>query len=46
MSGVMLSLILFIYKTSRPHIAEVGLVPGSQHFRNILRHNVKPTRRS
>jgi len=40
-SGVVLSLVLFIYKTSRPHIAEVGLVPGSQHFRNILRHDVE-----
>lgn len=40
-TGVALSLVLFIYKTSRPHIAEVGLVPGGQHFRNILRHKVE-----
>lgn len=40
-TGVILSLVLFIHKTSRPHIAEVGLVPGSQHFRNILRHTVE-----
>lgn len=40
-SGVVLSLVLHIYKTSRPHIAEVGLVPGSEHFRNILRHDVE-----
>lgn len=40
-SGVVLSLLLHIYKTSRPHIAEVGLVPGSEHFRNILRHEVE-----
>lgn len=39
--GVLLSLTLFIYKTSRPHIAEVGLVPGSEHFRNIKRHRVE-----
>ncbi len=39
-TGVALSLILFIHNTSRPHIAEVGLVPGGQHFRNILRHKV------
>jgi len=31
---------LFLYKTSRPHIAEVGLVPDTQHFRNVLRHKV------
>lgn len=40
-SGVLLSLALFIYKTSRPHIAEVGLVPGGEHFRNIKRHQVE-----
>ncbi|WP_127113915.1 SulP family inorganic anion transporter [Shimia sediminis] len=40
-AGVLLSLALFLYKTSRPHVAEVGLVPGTQHFRNILRHDVE-----
>lgn len=39
-AGVVLSVGLFLYKTSRPHVAEVGLVPGTQHFRNILRHEV------
>ncbi|MBD3678323.1 MAG: sulfate permease [Rhodobacteraceae bacterium] len=39
-AGVLLSILLHLYKTSRPHIAEVGLVPGTQHFRNILRHDV------
>ncbi|MCI2398128.1 sulfate permease [Aliiroseovarius subalbicans] len=39
-SGVILSIALFLYKTSRPHIAEVGLVPGTEHFRNINRHDV------
>lgn len=39
-AGVGLSLLLYLYKTSRPHIAEVGLVPGTEHFRNILRHEV------
>jgi SulP family sulfate permease len=39
-SGVMLSIVLFLYKTSRPHIAEIGLVPGTEHFRNIDRHKV------
>lgn len=39
-AGVILSLLLFLYKTSRPHVAEVGLVPNTQHFRNILRHDV------
>ncbi|WP_116134275.1 SulP family inorganic anion transporter [Tropicimonas sp. IMCC34043] len=39
-SGVVLSIFLHLYKTSRPHIAEVGLVPGTHHFRNIDRHKV------
>ena len=40
-SGVVLSILLHLYKTSRPHIAEVGLVPGTEHFRNIERHDVE-----
>lgn len=40
MGGVLLSLLLHLYKTSRPHIAEVGLVPGTEYFRNVLRHQV------
>jgi len=39
-AGVVLSIALFLYRTSRPHIAIVGLVPGSEHFRNVLRHEV------
>ncbi len=39
-AGVLVSLLLFLWHSSRPHVAEVGLVPGTQHFRNILRHAV------
>ena len=39
--GVVVSLALYLYRTSRPHIAMVGLVPGTEHFRNVLRHVVK-----
>ncbi|WP_085618459.1 SulP family inorganic anion transporter [Thalassospira alkalitolerans] len=39
-AGVILSIGLFLFRTSRPHIAEVGLVPNTQHFRNINRHKV------
>jgi SulP family sulfate permease len=39
-SGVVISVLLHLYNTSRPHVAEVGLVPGTQHFRNINRHQV------
>ena len=38
--GVAVSLALFLYRTSRPHMAEVGRVPGTEHFRNVLRHKV------
>lgn len=40
-SGVAISVLLHLYKTSRPHVAEVGLVPNTQHFRNIHRHKVE-----
>lgn len=40
LAGVALSLALYLYRTSRPHIALVGLVPGTEHFRNVLRHTV------
>jgi SulP family sulfate permease len=39
--GVVLSIMLHLYKTTKPHIAEVGLVPGTEHFRNIHRHKVE-----
>ena len=39
-TGVAVSLALFIFRASRPHIATVGLVPGTEHFRNVLRHQV------
>lgn len=38
--GVLLSIGLYLYRTSIPHIAEVGLVEGTQHFRNIQRYRV------
>lgn len=40
-SGVIISVLLHLFKTSHPHVAEVGLVPGTQHFRNINRHEVE-----
>ncbi len=41
MLGVSLALILFLYRTSRPHIAVIGRVPNTQHYRNIHRHEVQ-----
>jgi SulP family sulfate permease len=39
-TGVALSVILFLVHSSRPHMAVVGQVPGTQHFRNVKRHQV------
>lgn len=39
--GVGLSLAHFVWRTSSPHLAEVGRVPGSEHYRNRLRHAVE-----
>ena len=39
--GVALSLGLFLLRASRPHIATVGLMPGTEHFRNVSRHPVR-----
>jgi len=39
--GVGASIGLLLYRSSKPHIAEVGLVAGTQHFKNIRRHQVE-----
>lgn len=39
-AGVALSLVLHIWRTSRPHMAIVGQIPGTEHFRNVDRHDV------
>ena len=39
--GIFTSLILYLYRTSRPHMAVVGRLGNSEHFRNILRYDVK-----
>lgn len=39
--GVGLSLVLYLYRTSRPHIAIVGRIPGTEHFRNEKRYTVE-----
>jgi sulfate permease, SulP family len=40
-AGVALSLAMHLYRSSQPHIATIGLVPGTEHFRNVLRHKVR-----
>lgn len=39
-TGVGLSLVLFLGRIARPHFAVVGQVPGTYHFRNVKRHDV------
>ena len=39
-AGVVVSLALLIWRASRPHAAIVGRVPGTEHFRNVMRHDV------
>jgi SulP family sulfate permease len=39
-AGVSISILIHLYKTSRPHMAIVGQVPETEHYRNVLRNNV------
>jgi SulP family sulfate permease len=39
--GIILTLISHLRKTSQPHIAVVGRIPNTEHYRNIKRHNVE-----
>lgn len=38
--GVVLSLAVLVWRSSHPHMAVVGRVPNTEHFRNIDRHEV------
>lgn len=40
LAGVGLAIALHLYRTSRPHIAVVGQMPGTMNFRNVARHTV------
>lgn len=40
-AGAVLSIALYLWRTSRPHMAEVGRVGETEHFRNVLRHEVQ-----
>ena len=41
MVGIAISFVLLIRKSSKPHIAIVGRLPGTEHFRNVERHSVE-----
>lgn len=40
-TGALIGAAAFLYKTSRPHIAVIGRVAGTEHYRNIYRHAVE-----
>jgi SulP family sulfate permease len=39
--GVLLSIVLLLQRTARPHWAEVGRLPGTEVFRNVRRFQVQ-----
>ncbi|ODT82716.1 MAG: sodium-independent anion transporter [Pelagibacterium sp. SCN 64-44] len=39
--GVGASILVFLYRSSVPHAAIVGQVPGTEHYRNVKRHKVE-----
>lgn len=40
LAGIALSIAFLVAKIARPHMAVIGNVPGTQHYRNHLRHTV------
>ncbi len=40
-AGVLASILIHLYKTSQPHVAVVGRVAGTEHYRNVDRHKVE-----
>jgi len=39
--GVALSLATLIWRASHPHVAVLGRIPGTEHFRNVQRYGVE-----
>lgn len=39
-AGIAVSIALHLYRSSFPHVAILGQVPGTEHFRNVERHDV------
>lgn len=40
-AGVLVSILIHLYKESKPHVAVIGRVAGTEHFRNVNRHQVE-----
>lgn len=41
LTGMGASLVLYVWRSREPHIAVLGRVPGSEQFRNVVRHRVE-----
>jgi SulP family sulfate permease len=41
--GVAASIALLLQRTARPHVALIGRVPGTEHYRNVGRYDVELT---
>jgi sulfate permease, SulP family len=41
--GVALSMVVLIWRASRPHIAVLGRIHGTEHFRNVERYSAETT---
>lgn len=39
--GALLALAIHVWRSGRPHMAVLGRVPGTEHFRNVTRHRVE-----
>lgn len=40
-AGILLSLVTLLVRASTPHIAVIGRIAGTEHFRNVERHGVE-----
>ena len=40
-AGVLASILIHLYKTSQPHVAVIGRVKGTEHFRSVDLHTVE-----
>ncbi len=39
--GVFITIAHYLWRASKPHVAIIGRVPNTEHFRNYLRHDVQ-----
>jgi SulP family sulfate permease len=39
--GIAITIALFLWRTSRPHMAVVGRIPGTEIYRNVTRHETE-----